>query len=140
MTTYAHEHAWVEAEDNPLLEDARAIFRYECDYAPVIDSYTSPRHDERFYEHGDKCEATKQYSFEIQHVRIKNEKHDLYYNPNSVYHTKDGEVLEKTLPHVEAHNQPMDSNAEITSCVPNEESGWVKVVNEDAGVTVVYKA
>lgn len=61
-----HEHEWHVDEGQDLIYEDGAVFLHEeCEYVEIIDSQTSARHDETFYETGYECEATKTYRFDL---------------------------------------------------------------------------
>lgn len=57
-----HEHEFLaEREDDVTVEfDGDYVYAsVQCIHAPVISSAHSEKHDETFYEHGPRCEATR---------------------------------------------------------------------------------
>ncbi|AUX09923.1 hypothetical protein AArcSl_2300 [Halalkaliarchaeum desulfuricum] len=62
-----------ERDDNPFLEDLAAIWTEDCEWVEILDSYTSQKHDETFYEEGAECEATRSYRFELAYIALLDE-------------------------------------------------------------------
>lgn len=61
-----HDHEWHPIDltgEHILLEDGGAYFRYQCDWAPVLDRAFSEKHDEYFEQTGEPCGETA-------HVRL----------------------------------------------------------------------
>jgi len=59
---YDHEHEWHPEDmtgEGIILEDGGAYFRYQCDWAPVLSSQHSEKHDETFREYGEPCGASR---------------------------------------------------------------------------------
>lgn len=66
-----HEHQYVPLDDNRfILEDCAAIFQYRCEWAPVLDSAHSERHDETFYETGEPCNEARSIGLEVTDVDV----------------------------------------------------------------------
>jgi len=66
-----HDHEWVPVEeDYPVLEDMAALFCEEYQFAEVVNTHTDYQRDEVYEEHGQECDETRWYRFELAYVEL----------------------------------------------------------------------
>lgn len=130
-----HEHEWIPVEEmHPVLEDMAAIFREQCRFEEIVDSYTDHQRDETYYETGAECEAERHYRFELAYVDTEKERLD---RDDINRLEEDGDDrFETIIEAVIAAEQGSIDEAEIVEIDPNRQQGQV-VVRHD-GVEIGY--
>jgi len=117
-----HEHEWRLRNEEPLLEDGRAIITEECGWVEITGTATSERLDETFYETGAECNEVNRYSFRAKRAERKHENSsNTEYNYAPFEAVRDGEI-----------------NGKIVDFNPDKDQGCVEVETEEW--IVIYEA